>query len=172
MFPTTSLALGYWDLRATSSWRVVGWIHITRSPLKHSCFCCLFFWLCKNEFRWSSNPTSSQESLMCAHAYTRPGSLSVKLLTGTCDIHTVDQLAILHSSTITDKSLCHADRSFSFLILPVASCCHFILPTPLPARSIIPELWQILVASPISEVIRPDSGSLFHSYILWPKKTD
>lgn len=41
VFPTTSLALGYWDLRATNSLRVVGWIHITRSPLKHSCFCCL-----------------------------------------------------------------------------------------------------------------------------------
>lgn len=43
VFPTTSLALGYWDLRATNSLRVVGWIHITRSPLKHSCFCCLLF---------------------------------------------------------------------------------------------------------------------------------
>lgn len=56
MFPTTSLALGYWDLSATSSWRVVGWIHITRSPLKHTCFCSLLFWVCRKRMQKEFRP--------------------------------------------------------------------------------------------------------------------
>lgn len=56
MFPTTSLALGYWDLSATSSWRVIGWIHITRSPLKHTCFCSLLFWVCRKRMQKEFRP--------------------------------------------------------------------------------------------------------------------
>lgn len=51
VFPTTSLALGCWALSATNSWSVVGWIHITRSPLKHSCLRGLLFWVCGKKTR-------------------------------------------------------------------------------------------------------------------------
>lgn len=89
VFPTTSLALGYWDLRATSSLRVVGWIHITRSPLKHSCFCCLLLWVCKTSLdraqtpRQPRMPTPTLPMPMPGRAPPQPGYWRG------CDIHTV-----------------------------------------------------------------------------------
>lgn len=194
VFPTTSLALGYWDLRDTSSLRVVGWIHITRSPLKHICFCCLLLWVCRREFRQSSAPPSSQESLLTCCP---------------CLCHTG-----LHLSWVTDRgagistlllAVCHSPsfcwqwwKSFScwqkFSLPDTARC---ILLPHLPSKIYASKLhltkvlahahgftcfngFSILISIQKMSVFstdelqlpgRPGSDSLFNYFISWLKKT-
>lgn len=159
VFPTTSLALGYWDLRATSSLRVVGWIHITRSPLKHICFCCFLLWVCRREFRQSSAPTSSQESLLtCCPCLCHAGlPLSQVTDRGLGYPHCGWQFAIPHPSAGCDGSLSHPDKSPPFLLLPGASCCHTSLARSVPASSIWPRLWHMPMA-PVASMGFPFSS--------------